>query len=181
MLYIFAGLPGVGKTTLARHLARDLRAVYLRIDTIENALHQAVGLGSGPEGYAVAYRIAADNLGLGLAVVADSVNPLNITRRGWRDVARQAQISPVEIEVICSDLSEHRARLETRTTDITGPPRLTWDDVEARTYERWDTPALVVDTAGQTELQSVAALMRAVEANHSLYRSPVEPGVVLKE
>jgi SpoVK/Ycf46/Vps4 family AAA+-type ATPase len=30
---IFCGLPGTGKTTLARELARRLGAVYLRIDT----------------------------------------------------------------------------------------------------------------------------------------------------
>jgi predicted kinase len=35
----------------------------------------------GPEGYVVGYQMAPDNLRLGLDVVADSVNPLQVTRR----------------------------------------------------------------------------------------------------
>jgi predicted kinase len=31
MLIVLSGLPGVGKTTIARELARSLTAVYLRI------------------------------------------------------------------------------------------------------------------------------------------------------
>ncbi len=42
---------------------------------------------NGPEGYIVAYRLAEHNLRLGLAVVADSVNPIEITREAWRAVA----------------------------------------------------------------------------------------------
>ena len=38
MLIIFGGLPGVGKTTLAKALAREWEAAYLRVDTIEQAL-----------------------------------------------------------------------------------------------------------------------------------------------
>jgi predicted kinase len=38
MLIIFGGLPGVGKTTLAKAVAREWEAVYLRVDTIEQAL-----------------------------------------------------------------------------------------------------------------------------------------------
>ena len=33
MLIIFAGLPGVGKTSIARELGRRLGAAHLRIDT----------------------------------------------------------------------------------------------------------------------------------------------------
>lgn len=38
MLIIFSGLPGCGKSTIARALAKRLGAVYLRIDTIEQAI-----------------------------------------------------------------------------------------------------------------------------------------------
>ena len=41
ILIIFGGLPGTGKTTLARALAEQLGAVFLRIDTIEQALRQS--------------------------------------------------------------------------------------------------------------------------------------------
>jgi len=43
MLIILSGLPGAGKTSVARELARRLKAVHLRIDTIEDALGNAAG------------------------------------------------------------------------------------------------------------------------------------------
>lgn len=162
MLYIFGGLPGSGKSALSRHLARTRQAVYLRIDTIEQALRDSGGLIQGPEGYMVAYAVAADNLRLGLTVVADSVNPWAVTRAAWRNVAVQAAVPFVEIEVVCSDAAEHRRRVETRAADIAGFALPTWDDVVHREYEPWATARVVVDTAGQTEAQSTAALERAL-------------------
>jgi predicted kinase len=47
MLIIFGGLPGVGKTAIARELARKLGAVYVRIDSIEQAIRNS-GTGSQP-------------------------------------------------------------------------------------------------------------------------------------
>jgi predicted kinase len=41
MLIVLRGLPGVGKTAIARELARTLGAVHLRIDSIEQALRSA--------------------------------------------------------------------------------------------------------------------------------------------
>ncbi|HWB53323.1 MAG TPA: AAA family ATPase [Tepidisphaeraceae bacterium] len=163
-LFIFAGMPGVGKTTLARLLARNLRAAYLRIDTVEQALRDQDINPSGPEGYVVAYRIAADNLQLGISVVADSVNPITITRRAWRDVAAQVPVPFVEIEVICSDVGEHRRRVESRVGDIAGHQLPTWHEVETRQRDPWDTRPIVIDTAGQVESESFAALLRAIEA-----------------
>ena len=92
MLIVFGGLPGTGKTTLARALAQELHATYLRIDTIEQALSSSAVLVRevGPAGYLVAYALADANLRLGQDVVADSVNPLAITRDAWRKVAATA-------------------------------------------------------------------------------------------
>ena len=38
MLIVLGGLPGAGKTTGARALAERLKAVHVRVDTIEQAL-----------------------------------------------------------------------------------------------------------------------------------------------
>jgi predicted kinase len=162
MLYIFGGLPGTGKSTLAQSLARDQRAAHLRIDSIEQALCEAGRLVNGPEGYVVAYHIAIDNLRLGLSVVADAVNPVRVTRASWRDVAARAGAPFVETEVVCSNAAEHRYRVEARSTDIAGFRLATWEEVVNRRYEPWDRERLMIDTAGQTVEQSVAALRQAI-------------------
>jgi predicted kinase len=122
MLIVFAGLPGTGKTSVARGLAEQLRATYLRIDTIEQALRSSGTLVTEVtvEGYFIAYRVAEENLSLGRTVIADSVNPIEITRDAWMGVAARAAVPAVEVEIICSDPEEHRRRLETRYSDITG-------------------------------------------------------------
>ncbi len=157
-LYIFGGLPGAGKSTLSLGLARRIKALHLRIDSIEQAIRNAGGTIAGPEGYAVGYALAADNLCLGHVVIADSVNPLKITRDAWRNVAVTTHVSYVEIEVICSDKAEHRNRVESRSVDITGLKLPTWGGIAAREYEAWDREHIVLDTAGQTPDQSMAQL-----------------------
>jgi predicted kinase len=99
VLIVFGGLPGTGKTTLACALAEERRAVYLRIDAIEQALRSSGALAGdvGPAGYMVAYALAEANLRLGRTVVADSVNPLPVTRDAWRGVAATAAAAIIEI------------------------------------------------------------------------------------
>ena len=160
LLIVFGGLPGTGKSTIARALARERGAVYLRIDTIEQALRSSGMIAGdvGPAGYVVAYALAEENLRLGRSVAANSVNPLTITRDAWRNVASVTASPIVEVEVICSDADEHRRRIETRVLDIIGLTPPTWRDVIERHYERWDRPRLILDTAGRRPAEALDEL-----------------------
>jgi predicted kinase len=159
MLVIFGGLPGTGKSTLALKLAGELGAVYLRIDTIERSL-TATRFATGEAGYRVAYAVAEDNLRLGHTVIADSVNPLVITREAWRNVAARAGVDAVEIELVCSDRAEHRRRVETRAVLVP----VTWQEVEARDFDPWTGDHICIDTAGRDIEQSLAVLWQALPA-----------------
>lgn len=159
MLYIFAGLPGSGKSSLAKRLAQQLGAVYLRIDTIEQALRDLCAVDVQGEGYRMAYRIAADNLRLGRSVVADSCNPIELTRREWEKTATAADADYLNIEVACSNLDEHRRRLEGRVSEVVGLKLPTWDEVRRREYHPWTVDRLFVDTAGRTEVESARELL----------------------
>lgn len=166
MLIIFAGLPGVGKTSIARALAQGLGAVFLRIDTIEQVLadvHADDVVRADPGlGYLIAYALAADNLRLGRTVVADSVNAIDVTRNAWRAVAETAGMPSVEVEVICSDLAEHRQRVETRLADIAGQTPPAWAEVEAREHHPWMRDHVIIDTAGRSLDACLAELKAAL-------------------
>jgi predicted kinase len=164
MLIIFGGLPATGKTTIAKNLAQQLGATYLRIDTIEQALRDSapVGLQVNEEGYRVAYAVAEDNLRLGRTVISDSVNPIRLSRDAWIDVAHRAPARAVEVEVICSDLQLHRQRVETRSVDIRSLKLPIWEQVVSREYEPWDREHIVIDTAGRSAAESVDELRAAL-------------------
>ena len=162
ILYMFAGLPGSGKTSLAQRAARHLRCAYLRIDTIEQGLRELLSTNVEGEGYRLAYRIASDNLCVGTSVVADSCNPLELTRREGEQVAREAGAHYLNIEVICSDTHEHRQRVEARAPGIPGMKLPSWVEVEHRTYEPWTVERVIVDTAGKSVGYSFAELLSEI-------------------
>lgn len=161
MLIVFGGLPGTGKTTVAQTLAHKLAAVYLRIDTLEQAF---IASGScradiGSAGYLAGYAVAVDNLRLGLTVIADSVNSLHVTRGAWWNVALEAGVPVLDIELICSDTTTHRLRVEQRQTDIPGHELPTWKSVLDRQYDPWESEHLVVDTANLSVAQAIETIV----------------------
>ena len=77
MLFIFSGLPGTGKSTIAKMLSKKISAVYLRVDTVEQAIRSVSEQNQkiGPEGYFVLYELTRENLQLGKVRISRSFLP----------------------------------------------------------------------------------------------------------
>jgi predicted kinase len=143
-------------------LCQETNAAYLRIDTIEQGLRDLCSIDVEGEGYRLAYRIAGDNLRIGKSVIADSCNPIALTRNEWDAVAAEHHSCAVNIEIICSDKLEHERRILNRDTDIKGLILPTWKQVQAREYHQWSAEHIVVDTARKSPKNSTAILMQSL-------------------
>ena len=164
LLIEFGGLPGTGKSTLARWLAARLGAVLVRIDEIEGALrrHGLTADQTGIAAYGVAHDIAGSHLRRGLIVIADAVSPVEVARAGWRNLAQECSAGHLVIETQLANPDEHRRRVETRraerseegavqggavpVNDLPGWIYPNWEEVSRREYELRTDERLVVDT-----------------------------------
>ncbi|AXK57139.1 MULTISPECIES: AAA family ATPase [Pseudomonas] len=159
MLIVFSGLPGSGKTTIARTLAPHLGATYLRIDSIEQGLRDAGLAEVGKAGYQIALQLAEANLALGNPVLADCVNPVAESRQAWSDLAQRLGVLLLDVEVICSDPREHRRRVETRQVDVPGLQAPSWQSVLDHDYQAWAQSPLRLDSASLSPQQAVALIL----------------------
>jgi predicted kinase len=112
--------------------------------------------------YRAAQAVAEDNLRLGRDVIGDCVNDWQEARDGWRISASRAGAEILWFEIVCSDLTEHRRRVETRVSDIPGHVLPDWQAVIAREYHPWDRDRVTIDTAGKSISQSIAAMLAAL-------------------
>ena len=107
-----------------------------------------------------------------MTVVADSVNCLHVTRSSWRRVAVEAGMRIFEIELICSDRTAHRQRVEGRQADIPGHTLPTWKSVLERQYDTWESDHLVVDTASVSVEQAVETIIHCLSMSLTTSRLP---------
>ncbi|WP_082648081.1 AAA family ATPase [Lysobacter antibioticus] len=162
MLIVFSGLPGTGKTAIARDFSARTSAVYLRVDTIEQAIRSSGALaqgGVGRSGYFVANELALSNLRFGSTVIVDCVNPVHESRKAWSEIANCSGVGLVNIEVICSDKKEHQRRVENRQVDIAGLTPPTWKSVLGHEYEAWIEAPFCIDTALLSSAEAAAVII----------------------
>jgi predicted kinase len=163
LLVVMSGLPGVGKSAIARELALRCSLFYVELDLLEAALFRQGISGDqlGWAGYEMITTLAANNLAIGNSVLLDAVTWTTAIRQTWSElVAHQgAQFRP--IEVICSDHRVHRERLEQRCRDFEGLPETSRADVQhaIERYEPWTGERLILDSSGPKE----ALITEAVE------------------
>jgi predicted kinase len=164
-LIVLAGLPASGKSTIARQMAAQTGAVWLRVDAMDQAIWAS---GTAPADlrdwtYRAAQALASDNLALGHDVIADCVNDWQAAREGWEGAASRSGAKVVWLEVVCSDPEEHRRRVETRTSDIPGLVLPSWDAVRARDYHAWDRDHVSIDTAHKSIAECVTVALGALQ------------------
>ncbi|WP_025809517.1 AAA family ATPase [Pseudomonas chlororaphis] len=164
MLIVFSGLPGSGKTTIARALASHLRATYLRVDTIEQALRNGGLAEVGKAGCEVANALARSNLALGNQVVADCVNPVAESRQAWQGIAKAEQSPLLNVEVVCTDIAEHRRRVESREVDVPGLRPPSWQSVLDHDYQAWSSERLRLDSSLLSPAGAVRIILEHLEA-----------------
>lgn len=142
VLIVVSGLPGTGKTAVARAVSDHLGAVHLSIDPVENAMLGAgaeKGWTTGVAAYEAVRVMAEDNLVRGMTVVVDAVNDSEAARETWRRASEEAEVPLRFILLRLDDEVEHRRRLEGRERGMEYVGEPTWERVRSRAegYEPW--------------------------------------------
>ena len=150
VLAVFAGLPGVGKSTLAARVATALPAAVLAVDTVDFMLrrYEVSEPRPGFAAYGVVAALAETQLTIGHHVIIDAVNPVKAARQLWVDLADRLDVPLKVVEVVCGDDTEHRRRVEARYAARAHDGIPDWVRVLERQaeYEPYLGPRLVVDT-----------------------------------
>jgi predicted kinase len=158
-----SGLPGTGKSELAKRLARELGVPVFSVDPIESAVLRA-GVRhcfeTGLAAYLVAEALASAQLELGQGVIIDAVNTVEPAKQIWRELARTHNEPLRVVECRCSDEALHRIRLASRHRDLDKHLEPTWTEVQARRAEQtsWTEPVCEVDAIYPIEENVARAL-----------------------
>ncbi len=155
MLIVFTGLPGTGKSELAKRIGRERRVPVLSVDPIESAVLRAGisrGFATGLAAYLVVETLVDSQLTLGQSAIVDAVNSAEPAKEMWRKLAIKHDLTLRIIECCCSDGVLHRERLGARRRGLDFPEP-TWDQVEQRRLETtaWAGPVFSADSVASLD------------------------------
>jgi len=146
-LVVMSGLPGSGKSSISRELARRLALPRIELDLIEGPVlsRGVTGDAFGWAGYEILANLARDNLGWS-SLVLDSVAWTHDIRTTFENIAihHGAVYCPIEVVVDAETLDRRLAR---RWGEITAADRLERIKRLITLFEPWRSPRLVLDTS----------------------------------
>lgn len=148
-LILMAGMPGSGKTTMARLVSRHLGIPVFAKDRVQRVLrdHNLAEASTG-DGYYIILDMADEQLGLGISVILDATFPLDHFRTVASEMAARHKAKFCAVYCHCSDDRVWQERMTQRVQYVPGWKPVGWEDVvRMRTYyQPWNNNALVVDS-----------------------------------
>jgi predicted kinase len=169
-LILVSGLPGCGKTTLARRVAGTLRAPLFAKDRVQRVLRDHVPGAAPLDGYRLLLDLADEQLALGLSVVLDAVFPLDGFRAAAREIAAHHDAAFRPVYCFCSDEAVWRARMDARVQYVPGWDPVGWDEVERLRplYQPWAPGAALFVDAVQSIDENLQHVLRYLAPDAAL-------------
>ncbi len=159
-LIIFSGLPGTGKSTLAKRLARELRFPLLCIDDVIGEIPEDAGVPFWDSRVAILLGLTERQLEVGLSVIVDSVF-MNTDRHHAQELARKYDACFLPIYVFVSNEEVWRERVTTRFGQLNDPDAATWERIQHQRerFREWEPDtALFIDSLDPVESNYKRAL-----------------------
>ncbi len=163
-LILFSGLPGCGKTTLARQLAQRLNVPLFAKDRLQRVLRDHIEGSSAVDGYHLMLDLADEQLSLGISVILDALFPMSGFRTEAQQIARRHNAHFEAIVCYCSDEALWRTRMQGRIKYVPGWTPVDWQEVERLRplYEPWERQSTLFLDAVQTIETNIEQIMEHI-------------------